>query len=573
MKFREFLRELHRRNVWKVAVAYTAAAVVLLEVLTHLFHNFEAPHWVLKVITTLLVAGLPLACLAAWGFEVKEGRVRSVPREPQETKPVLPAPTTAAPPSIAVLPFEDMSPEQDQKYLGHGIAEELLNALASIAELKVAARTSSFALAGRGTSMQEIGDTLHVRHVLEGSVRRSGQKLRITAQLIDVQSGFHLFSEAYDRSVEDIFDIQNEIAREIVTALLPKLGLAGDVRLVRHGTTNLEAYNLRLKAREGLAVPDPLTADQSFSQLRQAIALDPTYADAWGDLAYLQLATTTWDVDPVPAMLESYRSAMVALDHDPDNVQALLVLAYLSTLVHRDHATAGRYLARARQHGTDLSYWAFIKAITHDGPLGRYDDALAALEDAWAKDPLAPSLLSARVWMLMAAGRMAEAVGAADAALPLASRAPTLLIVAARTHVAAGNVARARELLESASRTSAERYPGYLPLRIAAEVGAGNRDSALKLLDRLLERGVDGQPSACFAIGEAYLTLGDVDHTFEWWTRSVERREPWSMWFMAAQYRNRPVIGKDPRFLVLLRRMGLESCDVTPTFRSRVDLE
>jgi hypothetical protein len=85
MKFREFLRELHRRNVWKVAVAYTAAAVVLLEVLTHLFHNFEAPHWVLKVITTLLVAGLPLACLAAWGFEVKEGRVRSVPREPQET--------------------------------------------------------------------------------------------------------------------------------------------------------------------------------------------------------------------------------------------------------------------------------------------------------------------------------------------------------------------------------------------------------------------------------------------------------------------------------------------------------
>ena len=559
MKFREFLRELHRRNVWKVAVAYTGAAVVLLEVLTHLFHNFEAPDWVLKVITTLLIAGLPLACLAAWGFEVKEGRVRSVPREPQETKPALPAPAATAPPSIAVLPFEDMSAEHDQQYLGDGIAEELLSALASIAELKVAARTSAFSFRGRSATMKEIGEVLHVRHVLEGGVRRSGQKLRVTAQLIDVDTGYHLFSQSYDRAVADIFAIQNEIAREIVTALLPRLGLAGDVRLVRHGTTNLEAYNLRLKARERLAVPDPLTADQSFSQLRQAIAIDPTYAAAWGDLAYLQLATTTWEVDPVPAMLESYRSAMVALDHDPDNVQALLVLAYLSTLVHRDHATAGRYLARAQQAGTDLSYWAFIKAVTHDGPLGRCDDALAALEEALAKDPLAPSLLSARVWMLSAAGRMAEAVGAADAALPLASRAATLLIVAARIHLAAGDVARVLELLESASHTSAERYPGYLPLRIAAEVAAGNRDAAQELFDRLLERGVDAQPSACYAIGEAYLTLGNADRTFEWWTRSVERREPWSIWLMATQYRNHPVIGKDPRFLALLRRMGLES--------------
>jgi hypothetical protein len=114
-------------------------------------------------------------------------------------------------------------------------------------------------------------------------------------------------------------------------------------------------------------------------------------------------------------------------------------------------------------------------------------------------------------------------------------------------------------LLESASHTSAERYPGYLPLRIAAEVAVGNRDSAQELLDRLLERGVDAQPSACYAIGESYLTLGDVDRTFEWWTRSVERREPWSIWFMATQYRNHPVVGKNPRFLALLRRMGLES--------------
>jgi hypothetical protein len=127
MKFHEFLRELHRRSVWKVAVAYTAAAAVLFEVLTLLFHNFEAPHWVLKVITKTLIAGLPMACLVAWGFTVKEGRVRY------------------------------------QKNVGHGIDEDLLNALAGIDQLKVAARTSLFVPAARGASSQEVGETLHVR--------------------------------------------------------------------------------------------------------------------------------------------------------------------------------------------------------------------------------------------------------------------------------------------------------------------------------------------------------------------------------------------------------------------------
>jgi len=288
MKFREFLRELHRRAVWKVAVAYTATAVVLLEAFTHLFHNFEAPHWVLKVITTLLIAGLPLACLAAWGFEVKEGRLRSVPREPRESKPALPAPATTAPPSIAVLPFEDMSPEQDQKYLGHGIAEELLNALVAIEQLKVAARTSSFALADRGASMQEIGDTLHVRHVLEGSVRRSGQKLRVTAQLIDVESGFHLYSQAYDRAAEDLFDIQNDIAREITRALLPRIGLDPAATLVTQGTRSHEAYNLYLMARQYSVRSNDWATRSAEAMVRlckRATEIDPDYAQAWSLLA------------------------------------------------------------------------------------------------------------------------------------------------------------------------------------------------------------------------------------------------------------------------------------------------
>ncbi len=410
MKVKEFLKELHRRNVWKVALAYVAAAAVLLAVLTDLFQNFGAPHWVLKVITTLLIVGLPVACLMAWGFEFKEGGVRSVTREPKKTnevKPALPAPETSVPPSIAVLPFEDMSPEQDQKYLGHGIAEELLNALASIDELKVAARTSSFALAGRGVSVDEIGRTLHVGHVLEGSVRRSGRKLRVTAQLIDVQSGFHLFSEAYDRAVEDIFDIQNDIAREIVNALMPRLGIARDAALVRPGTRNIEAYNLWLKAHAWLTNMDPTRSEEVIDQLHQATALDRDFAEAWGDLCYVYAYMTIGaGDDPVPLLMEANRACALALDRSPSVVPALLYEGFLAQLLQRDSRASAVWYEKARGAGADLSVWAFNRAYLLDGPMGRFDDAIAILREAEQQEPLATNLKWALMEMHCAAGRV-----------------------------------------------------------------------------------------------------------------------------------------------------------------------
>jgi TolB-like protein len=566
MVLRTFLTELRRRGVLKAAAAYAVIGWVALQVLSLLFENFGAPGWVTKVVTTLVILGFPVACLMAWGFDITPEGVRPVPPAPKDAMP-LPASHAAEPAarasessaaSIAVLPFVDMSAEHDQQYLGDGIAEELLNALASIDGLNVAARTSSFSLHGKNATMKEIGDVLHVRNVLEGSVRRSGQKLRVTAQLVDVESGFHLFSQSYDREMQDIFDIQNEIARHIVHALLPKLGLRQDAALVRQGTHDLEAYNLRLMAHQWLGKANPMTLDQPLGQLRQAIALDPEYADAWGDYAYLLAFSTSWAVDAVPLLMESYRAATVALDHAPDNVPALLVMGSAAMLVHRDPSAAGRYLGRARQAGVDFSLWATMNAIAYEGPLGRYDEALAALGEAEAKDPLAPNLRVPEVSLLLAQGRQAEAVAAADAALRLVPDAPALVVIAIRAHLAAGDVAKARELVDAGSNTSAVRYPGYASMRIATEVATGNRSAAQAMLDTLIEEGVEGRASACFAIGEACVALGEFDRAIEWWTRSVERRELWSLSFMPPLYRGHPVVGKDPRFHALLRRMGLE---------------
>jgi len=566
MSLRGVLAELRQRGVLKVAAAYAAIGWVALQGLSLLFQSFDAPGWVIKVVTTLVILGFPVACLMAWGFDITPEGVRPISPVPKEPGPLPTAGSTVtsgaeanASPSIAVLPFVDMSAEHDQQYLGDGIAEELLNALASIEGLNVAARTSSFSFHGKSVTMSEIGDTLHVRHVLEGSVRRAGQKLRVTAQLIDVKSGFHLFTQAYDRSVEDIFEIQNDIAREIVGALLPKLGLGKDVMLVRQGTTNLEAYNLWLKGRQWLFAPDPVAATEAIQQLRRAIALDPHYSDAWAALAYVQGFMSTWTPDPMPLLVQASNAAAIALYQSPKNVIALLAQAYVLMRVNRDVAAVASFQEQARASGGDLAFWAFHRAFVYCGPLGRYDEAIAALKEAEQKDPLAPNVKHALIEMYLASGQVAEAVGTAEALLKLESPGPDGVGNAGRAFVAAGDVRRARELLDATRAMAGKDFLPSAVLQLAIADATGDRADARRLLEDLLQRHSAGECVSAYLIGEVYKTLGDYEQAFTWWLRAVELYEGWALLVIPARNRNHPVIGKDPRFLALLKRMGLEN--------------
>jgi TolB-like protein len=526
-------------------------------VLTHLFHNFEAPHWVLKVITTLLIVGLPLACLAAWGFEFKEGRVRSIPRERADAPPALPSADAATPhPSIAVLPFADMSAERDQQYLGDGIAEELLNALASIDGLDVAARTSSFSLATKGAGIKEIGDTLHVRHVLEGSVRRSAAKLRVTAQLIDVSTGFHLYSQTFDRQAEDIFSIQNEIAREIVRTLLPRIGLDAAASLVKQGTSSLEAYNLRLMARQWLTRPSPITYRTATRQLEEATRLDPGFAEAWGDLAYIKGYVASWVTDPLPYLMEAHHAAETALALSPDNVESLLFRAYASLLVHRDATASDDYYRQARSAGADLSVWAFNRAVLHDHPMGQYAAATSYLEDAVRKDPLAHNVKWMLAWNYFNLGQQKEAVRVAEQLRQLETSAPDG--IAAWGIILGPAAARqARDALVALVDSVPEfAQVGHL-YQFTIDDVLGDHEHARQLLDGLLKQAAAQLPVSPIVVAEGYKALGEFDHAIDWWSRAVDQHVPYSLAWMANMCRNHPVIGKHPRFLALLRRMGL----------------
>ncbi|HEX8678873.1 MAG TPA: tetratricopeptide repeat protein, partial [Chthoniobacterales bacterium] len=306
-----FFSELKRRNVYKVAVAYAVVAWLLIQAASILFPTFEAPSWVMKVFVVLVALGFPIALIIAWAFELTpEGIKRATDGGATERparkrwvalvavaslaaaaigvwqwqfRPGEKPPSSAAEPpaaaemkSVAVLPFVNMSGDPANEYFSDGISEEILNAISHLPNLRVAARTSSFAYKGKNEDIAAIARNLRVNNVLEGSVQRMGDRIRVTAQLIDASSGFHLWSEQFNAESKDLFKVQDEVAEAIARAL--KLTFEGRPS-VRRGTENLASHDFYLKALD--ATGNKRDVPGALRLIDQAIALDPKFAAAY----------------------------------------------------------------------------------------------------------------------------------------------------------------------------------------------------------------------------------------------------------------------------------------------------
>jgi len=361
--------ELARRNVFRVAGVYAVVGWLLAQVATTLEEALGLPAWFDGLIVALLLLGFPLALILAWAFELTpEGVVRTeavpagesitaqtgrkldyaivvglvllgafllwqqVSRELSSTPAAdAGAAETVSAASIAVLPFDDLSPGGDQGYFSDGIAEEILNVLVGVRGLEVASRTSSFQFKGQNLGIPAIAQSLKVQHVVEGSVRKSGDTIRVTAQLIDARNDRHLWSDVYQRplTAETIFQIQDEIARAIVTALGDTLGM-DDIEPVEviPATQNLSAYDLYLRARPLFVSRVGLDAADAY--LVEALQQDPDYADAWEMHAALQMLKYEYGYTDEPlddAVARSIEFARRALAIDPDSSTALAVIA------------------------------------------------------------------------------------------------------------------------------------------------------------------------------------------------------------------------------------------------------
>ena len=382
----KFLGELKRRNVFRIGMAYIVAAWVIIQLGYVTATNLGAEDWVMGLVMTFLILGFPIALYLAWSFamtteglrkETDVQKIESLTRKAGHkldyiTMALLavvvgmvaldrymPAPThservaqTAHPEtesepelividenSIAVLPFINMSAEASQDYFSDGLSEELLNVLTRVDGLKVASRTSSFAYKNDTRNIRQIARRLRVANILEGSVRKVGDRLRITAQLIDTRNDRHLWSDSYDRDMDDIFQVQAEIANAIVSALTTELGVGLQAVSVQSATSNVDAYDLYLKARELFIARVNLPS--SWQLLEQATHMDPQFARAWETLAAVHSVATSW----FPGDGMNHPALALAAAHRAIEIDPALSMAY--AVVGMKHQTTGEGYASA----------------------------------------------------------------------------------------------------------------------------------------------------------------------------------------------------------------------------------
>ena len=433
LAMRKLWSELRRRNVVRVGLAYSLVAWLLLQAGDFGLQVIDAPTWILQVLVLLAALGLPAVLIFAWVFEMTpEGlkleseidRSQSVTAETgqklnyviigilavavlvlgvrQYLGPVQPtAPELAASAgekrSIAVLPFEDYSEDGDQAYFSKGIAEEILNLLAKTDSLQVAARTSSFAFADSNEDIRQIGEKLQVNTVLEGSIRKAGPTIRITAQLINVEDGYHIWSETYDRNFEDVFKIQDEIAASIMQSL--RLHLLGEEQQRQHSerTANLDAYSAYLIGRERLALRTESDIKAARAQFEKAVELDPEFAPARALLAQSWLLSEQRDYggeDVDRKMVDAIITPQLqrALELAPDLPEAIAIKG-LHDLRRFRYEDAKQAFDRAIEINPNyaLAYSWRAETASEDQ---RFLDMLADKEKAYALDPMSIEIAS-----------------------------------------------------------------------------------------------------------------------------------------------------------------------------------
>ncbi len=415
-----FIKELKRRNVIKVAIAYAIAAWLLIEITATTFPILKLPDWSVTLVTVFVLIGFPLALIFAWAFELTpEGlkKEKDVDRSESIThitgrkldfiiitvlvlalsyfasdKFLLQTASDSqqmVEKSIAVLPFVNMSDDAGNEYFSDGISEEILNALAKVKDLKVAGRTSSFAFKGRNDDLKTIGETLGVSHILEGSVRKAGVQVRITAQLVKADDGFHLWSDTYDRELTDIFAIQDEIAAEILIQLKAQL-LDEERQVFVSQRTDPEVYDLYLLAKQRVYRRNQLTIESAVELLDQAIAKDPDYAPAYAQRGIATMLLSDRDYGIIPdaeANVQGKRYIDAALELDADLAEAWAGLGLYYVKRPSGHEQAIEALTKALSINPNLinaSNWLHIALIES----GDVRTALQILENMTQRDPL-----------------------------------------------------------------------------------------------------------------------------------------------------------------------------------------
>ena len=583
MNTRNFFAELKRRNVYKVAVAYAVVSWLLIQIATQVFPFFDIPNWAVRVVVLLLALGFPVALVLAWAFEITPEGIRRESEiathesityhtgrkligitiavavaaggmlafqllRPRLMTERIPAASAAGPDavipenSIAVLPFLDMSQAKDQGYFSDGITEELLNLLAKIPQLKVAARTSSFFFKEKQVEVSDIARQLRVAYLLEGSVRKNGDLLRITTQLIRAADGYHLWSETYDTKMNDIFKTQDEIAGQVVRELQVKL-LAAPPKV---RTTDPQAYALFLQAKELAQKFTPDAFAKSDALYRQALEIDPRYAPAWTSLAVnFNYELGMGVMSSREANARAREAVEKALAIDPEYAPAHSALALIATQSDNDLAGAARHLERALTlDPTGVSILGGSANLLSS--LGRLDQALALYEVSARRDPLSVAALSNLGAAQCATGRYDEAIGSYRAVLRLSPGRGGAHAQLAMVLLQKGDAPAALAEIEQEKNETWKMIA--LPMAYCALGRTADADAARDALIAKYEK------DWSYNIAYVFAFCGQSDKAFEWLDKAVAYQDAGLNEIVSQKLFEK--IHSDPRWLPFLRKLG-----------------
>jgi adenylate cyclase len=591
-----FVEQLKHRNVGRVAVLYIVVSYLILEPLSVFLHVLALPEWIGRTMVLLMVIGFPAALIFAWVYEITpEGLKPTVEVEPSRSirkqtgqrlnraiiatlcvalayfvvdkfwlskrvatehprasvatiAPASPAPAAAvSEKSVAVLPFVDMSEKKDQEYFSDGLSEELIDMLTKVPDLRVPARTSSFYFKGKSEDIPTIARRLMVAHVLEGSVRKSGMTLRITAQLVRADNGYHLWSQTYDRKLDDIFKVQDDIAGAVVSAL--KVSLADSSTLKVTTPKNTEAYTLYLRGRAiNREAITRAQFDSAAGYMRRAIKVDPTFAAAWAWLANVLTNEITYNYvrgDAVAA--EMGRAVERALALDPNSSVAHTAKGGIYWNIDWDwEAGLAEFQKAYDLDPTDANanneLGVALLTLRSES-----DTALALYQKAIELDPINSDYYGNIGFYYLAVGKLPEAETALRKAIDLFPTGENLHGLLGQVLLLRGEAAAAlaefqRDPDESNQRSGAALAYFALGRRVEA-------NAALLEMERL-----DATTHAS-NIAEALAYRGEIDQAFAWLDRSYQERD-----YGITQLNHDPLMKSlhgDPRWKAFLRKMNL----------------
>jgi len=539
-----FFAELKRRNVFKVGVVYAIVAWLLVQVIVAIETPLHLPGWFDTAIIVLLLIGFPVTLLFAWAFETtpqgikRTGQTESGEDDTAETI-VSDTEFEAPEKSVAVLPFVNMSSDPEQEYFSDGISEELLNLLTRVPTLKVIARTSSFSYKGKDVPITQIASDLNVAHILEGSVRKSGDRVRITAQLIRASDSSHLWSETYDRTFEDIFAIQDQVAAAVVKEL--KIRLLGEIPTAN--PVNPEAYNLFLQGRIVDRQLNLESLQRAASLFQQALEIEPDYAPAWSALGYVHVQL--WFMFHLEDHAEPARqAARRALALDPDNAAAYATLGGIARN-QGNLVDAARYFEQALAlDPKDSAILGSTAAMLF--ALDRSDVAIALLEFSVTIDPTNPHLYMYLALFYSHRRQLGASIRAARTALDLNPGLPYV-------HANIGNSLMAKGQLEEALAEINQETLAEIRLRSLAVVyhALGKATDSDTALLELTEKH-DSQPTV---IAWVYADRGEADQAFDWLERAAQMKDSNLQSNIHAVYFDN--IHNDSRWLPFLESIGM----------------